>query len=206
MSSASTDVFFTTAASAEDGAGELGRKLRQRRVVRGLSLQQVAEKSGVSLAQISQIERNISAPSLRSLQKICAALDMPMGWLFEPAAETRADGNVVVRGDDRRRIEIEGSGMAKELMTPDACPQIQMIRIAIRPGGGWEGPFSGTGRRIDARCGYVVSGRVRIRLDDEEYRLGPGDSFATGPRNILGFWCDGQEDCEVIWVVTPAVY
>jgi transcriptional regulator with XRE-family HTH domain len=186
--------------------GDLGRKLRQRRVVRGMSLQQVAQKSGMSVGHISQIERGISSPSLRSLQNICMALDMPMKWLFEGDVEPRPDSDVVVRKGEWRHIEVAASGLSKDLMTPDACPQIQMIRIRVRPGGGWSGSFSGYERKITARCGTVVEGKGRLCLDDKEYFLGPGDSFATGPRQSLAFWCDGEEDCEVIWVVTPAVY
>lgn len=190
----------------EPRGSEFGRKLRLRRLVRGMSLQQVADKSGISIGQVSQIERSISLPSMRSLQKICLALDMPMGWLFESVAAPRPDDDVVVRKGEYRRIEIEASGITKGLMTPDACPQLQMIHISIRPGGGWEGPFFTFEREIHARCGTVISGRLRLRLDGIEYLLGPGDSFATGPRKTFGFWCEGDVDCEMTWVVTPAIY
>src|SRR3546814_1232324 len=64
----------------------IGQKLRQRRKVRRKSLKEVATRSSLSIGLLSQIERGISSPSLRSLKQICEALEMPMSWLFDKEA------------------------------------------------------------------------------------------------------------------------
>ncbi len=192
-------------AEATPAADFLGRQLRLRRKVRGLSLQDVAERSGVSIGQLSQIERGLSAPSLKSLGAVCRALDMPMGWLFDGPENASADeADTIVRAKGRRTLNLGHKGMVKELLTPDAVPGIQMMRIVIQPGGssGPEPYNNATG----AKCGLVVAGRLGLEVEGRRFRLAPGDSFAFDATKMIRFWCDGDRACEVVWVVTPAVY
>ncbi len=180
----------------------IGPKLRLRRKVKNLSLREVALRSGVSVGQISHIERGLSMPSMRSLHRVCGALDMPMGWLFEGEAE--AGQGVVVRASSRRRLELDGMGITKELLTPDACPDIQMLRIVIRPGGGTgDQPYN---QPAGAKCALVQAGTLGLEVDGSVLALSPGDSFAIDSRKMIRFWCEGDQPCELIWTVTPALY
>jgi transcriptional regulator with XRE-family HTH domain len=183
----------------------IGQKLRLRRKVRRMSLKEVAERSGVSIGLVSQIERGLSTPSLRSLNQICQALEMPMRWLFEGEhAGAHDEGEVVVRQSQRRFMDLGAKGMVKELMSPDSVPGIQMMRIVIRPGGSsGESPYN---HPNGAKCGTVLSGQFGLEVDEREYILGPGDSFAFRATSQHRFWCAGGEPCEVIWIVSPAVY
>lgn len=187
------------------GAEALGHKLRLRRKVRRMSLKDVAGRSGVSIALLSQIERNLSLPSLRSLRAICAALDMPMGWLFDNKhGHGPEDDGIIIRRSHRRRLDLSGKGMVKELLTPDNCPTLQMMEIVINPGGGsGEKPFNGP---EGAKCGTVLEGTLGLEVDQRQYFLAVGDSFAFDAQRMMRFWCATQEPCRVIWVVTPAIY
>jgi transcriptional regulator with XRE-family HTH domain len=192
-------------ADATADADTIGRQLRLRRKVRGLSLQEVAERSGVSIGQLSQIERGLSAPSLRSLGAVCRALDMPLGWLFHgPANDPADESGTIVRAKSRRTMDLGHKGMVKQLLTPDAVPGIQMMRIVIQPGGssGPEPYNNATG----AKCGLVARGRLGLEVDGRSFALEPGDSFAFDATSFIRFWCAGDEPCEVVWVVTPAIY
>src|SRR5882762_1570005 len=82
----------------------LGRKLRLRRTIKRFSLQYVAERADISVGLLSQIERGITSPSLRSLRQICAALDMPVGWLFDVPTSKQEDA--VVRANARRTLDL----------------------------------------------------------------------------------------------------
>src|SRR5260221_8139247 len=196
----------TAPESFEEGpGGGYEEKLRLRRKVKGLSLQQVASAPSISIGQLSQIERGISAPSLRSLRNICQALDMPVGWLFDGHAEADPEeSGMVVRAKARRAIALSAGALTKELLTPDACTGIQMMRILIQPeGASGEEPYTTRG---GARCATVLQGALGIEVDGRRLVLERGDSFAFVATHRLRFSCIGPAPCELIWAVTPAIY
>ncbi|WP_134725378.1 helix-turn-helix domain-containing protein [Paracoccus luteus] len=202
-------MFPTTSLSPPDLPAEaadrddLGARLRLRRKVRGLSLKEVARRADVSIGLVSQVERGLTMPSVRSLGAICGALEMPVGWLFDTADAGGAD-DLVVRRHQRRVLDLGAKGMVKELMTPDSCPGIQMMRLVIRPGGSTgDTPYN---HPTGSKCGTVLSGRLMLEVDGEVRRLNTGDSFAFEATRMIRFWCEGSEAAEVLWIVTPAVY
>ena len=62
---------------------EVGRRLRERRTAAGLTLKQVANRSGLSVSLISQIELGKSAASMSTLHKLATALQVRMNYFFE---------------------------------------------------------------------------------------------------------------------------
>lgn len=202
-----TDGSQTSEIAAEDQqqAARLGTKLRQRRKLRGEALQSVADTAGISVGLLSQIERGLTQPSLRSLRQICAAMDMPMSWLFESGETSGSDGlEIVIRKRNRRSFDLGPGGVAKQLMSPDSCQSLQLMNVTIPPGGqSGERPYD-TGRA--ARCGVVIAGRLGIEIDGEEFLLDVGDSFTFEDKSHCRFWCVGDIACEVIWAVSPAIY
>jgi len=170
-----------------------------------MSLQQVAQRAAVSIGLLSQIERGLTMPSVRSLGAICRAMEMPVGWLFDqPGAEDGDTCPMIVRQTQRRVLDLGAKGMVKELMTPDSCRGIQMMRLTISPGGSsGETPYN---HPEGAKCGTVLSGLLALEIDREEHHLGPGDSFAFEATRLIRFWAAGEKETIVIWVVSPAVY
>lgn len=183
----------------------IGPKLRRRRRVRRASLRDIASSAGISVAQLSLIERGLAQPSLRTLRMVCDALKMPMSWLFDSdAASSEPEGGIVVRRHQRRRFDLGPSGIAKDLLTGDECREIQLMQLTIPPvGGSGRKPFP-TGPA--ARCGVVTSGRLGIEIDGERFVLDTEDSFSFAHRESCRLWCESDEDCTVIWAVAPAIY
>ncbi|MBV0892568.1 cupin domain-containing protein [Paracoccus sp. Z118] len=182
---------------------DLGARLRRRRKVRGLSLKEVASRAEVSIGLVSQVERGLTMPSVRSLGAICGALEMPVGWLFD-RADAEGESDLVVRQHQRRVLDLGAKGMVKELMTPDSCTGIQMMRLVIRPGGSTgDTPYN---HPTGAKCGTVLSGQLVMEVDGDTHHLNAGDSFAFEASRMIRFWCGGSETAEVLWIVTPAVY
>jgi transcriptional regulator with XRE-family HTH domain len=184
-------------------AGNIGEKLRHRRVVRRMSLKEVSEKAGVSIGLVSQVERGLSVPSLRSLSQICGALEMPVRWLFDgEGQDDNNEASVIVRRHQRRHLDF--ASMRKEILSPDAVHQIQLMRFVIFPGG--ETSKSLNQHPTGAKAGIVISGQFGLELDGKEYILQPGDSFSFLAASQYRFWCVGDVDCEVFWAVTPSLY
>lgn len=183
----------------------LGQRLRLRRTVRRASLQDIADKAGISVAQLSLIERGRAQPSLRTLRLITAALEMPMSWLFDAKDGVgECEGGIVVRRNQRRRFDLGPTGIAKELLTGDECQEIQLMMMTVPPeGGSGDQPFK-TGPA--ARCGIVLEGRLGLEIDGQSFVLDTGDAFSFAKRESCRIWCESEEPAQVIWVAAPAVY
>lgn len=181
---------------------QIGERLRLRRKLRGLSLKDVSTRAGLSVGMLSQVERGLALPSVKSMRAICAALDMPVAWLFEAASETNPDHNdYVVRASARRELSYDDGSLRKQLLTPDTQPQIQMLRFLMQPGADSGEPYSNT---EGGKCGLVISGTLGLGLDGQSLVIKQGDSFAFPAWTMVRFWTIGDELCEVIWVVAPA--
>ncbi len=183
----------------------VGERLRQRRKVKKLSLAALAKLAQVSIGLLSQIERGISSPSVRSVSAICTALEMPVRWLFQDSLKQQTSSvNVVVRAESRRRLDLGPSGMIKEILSSDQTPQLQLMRFIVRPNGtSGHSPYL---HQTGAKAGVVISGSLGLEVDGRHYKLRRGDSFSFEGTSSYRFWSLGEQDCELFWAVTPAIY
>ncbi len=94
--------------------GETVRLLRQRA---GFSIQDVANRTGLSTGMISQLERARAMPSVRTLRLLSIALDVPISYFFE-ASDAGEPQRYIVRKNDRRLLRLTASGVVKEALTP----------------------------------------------------------------------------------------
>ncbi len=186
----------------ESDASVVGSTLRRRRQIRGLSLKQVADTSGISVGMLSQVERGLAAPSIKTLRAICAAMDMPVNWLFQAngGPESQAAEYIVPR-DARRSLSYQDGLILKELLTPDTQPEIQMIRFVLKPGASSGEAYNNS---QGGKCGIVLAGTLGLELNGVGFVVQTGDSFAFPATDMVRFWAIGDENCEVIWVVAPA--
>ncbi|WP_415184832.1 helix-turn-helix domain-containing protein [Phaeovulum sp.] len=181
---------------------DIGQRLRLRRKLRGLSLKDVSGRARVSIGLLSQVERGLTMPSVNSMTAICAALEMPVSWLFDAMHATAAeDADIVVRRSNRRELTYDGGRLRKELLTPDSQPEIQMLRFIMQPGGSCGEPYNSP---QGGKCGVVLRGTLGLELDDRSFQIEAGDSFAFPATAMTRFWTIGEEVCEVFWIVAPA--
>src|SRR3712207_1036147 len=120
------------------------------------SLQDLSKASGVSVGMLSQIERGVASPSLRSLLRVAEALEVPVGWLFDPPRTVGAGPAWVLRRPHRRSLAFGEEGITKELLAPPGEGAIELLLVTVQPGGS-SGPTSlhargrGRGRRAGRR-------------------------------------------------------
>lgn len=192
----------TSESVAHDDTKLVGETLRRRRQIRGMSLRQVAEKAGISVGMLSQVERGLAAPSIKTLRAVCAAMDMPVNWLFHRDGEGRSPASAfIVPAGARRSLTYQGGALTKELLTPDTQPTIQMLRFVLQPGVSSGEPYSNA---EGGKCGIVLAGTLGLELDGISFTVETGDSFAFPAAAMVRFWAMGEASCEVIWVVAPA--
>src|SRR5579884_1382269 len=110
---------------------DLGEQVRRLRLERGLTLEEVAAKSGCSLGSLSQLERGKGNPAFFTLVKIAHALDVPVARLLHVE---RSTSPVVRRGEGRQLNPHpfgDDSAASYELLTPDLDRALEVIRFEI---------------------------------------------------------------------------
>ncbi|MEO7938760.1 MAG: helix-turn-helix domain-containing protein, partial [Burkholderiaceae bacterium] len=118
-----------------DPEAAIGEQLRELRQVKGLTLRAVADKSGISVSYLSQLERNQSRLPIGVLKKISDALGVHMNWFFQGQAQgDPAEHDLVVRADKRRRMSFTGLGISEELLSPNLSGPLELLMSTIAPG------------------------------------------------------------------------
>jgi transcriptional regulator with XRE-family HTH domain len=193
-----------TAAEEADAAAALGPAIRRLRREKGLTLAHLAERSGLSIGHLSQVERGLSTPTIRQLQAISAAMGAQIGRFFRSAeGPTPNPDRVVVRAGGRKTLRYDGLGMTDFLLTPGLQGRLELILAELEPGASsGEEPYSHEGEE----AGLVVAGELELWVDEERYLLREGDSFAFASTRPHRYRNPGRATTWVVWAVTPPSY
>ncbi|MBL3699642.1 helix-turn-helix domain-containing protein [Leucobacter luti] len=183
--------------SAGDDPVRIGAKLRASRAAQGLTLEQLAQASGLTKGFLSRIERDDTMPSVPTLVQICHALSLPVGALFE-----EPDVQHIALAD-APRINMGGLGTDERLVTPRAEERVQLLRSTVEPHG------SGGDELYTVSCTveslHLISGEVTVRFADRETQLAAGDTL-TFPGLTPHTWRAGAAGAELVWVLVPAAW
>lgn len=157
----------------------IGSQLRRVRQERGWTLETLAARSGLSTGFLSLVERDQSTLSIVSLSAICHALEFPMEKLFTSSGPLVGAAERVTKAARQLQIQIGDSAVSYRYLTPQ-LPEapIEELLIAEFPAGTAQEATPHEGEEL----GYVLAGRLTLRVGVEEHRLGPGDSYRVAAR------------------------
>ena len=178
---------------------QLGHRIRARRKELGLSLRELEEKVGLTASFLSQVERDLSSPSIESLHLISQALDVPIFYfLLEPDKKSP-----VVRRDKRVELKLPDSDLTYQLLTPDLNRKMEAFLFEQEPD---QEKIAVRLNQLTEEFIYVLRGQLEIQLDEDVYLLGPGDSiYFEGPR-LRRLAARGDITLRFISVITPPVF
>ena len=186
-----------------DRSIRVGRQIRHWRLVKGLTLRDMAELVGCSESLLSKIENDRTTPSLSTLHKIAVALELSISDIFgsgESEVVTRANERnvLLVDGDesdgDRTRLE--------QLVPAKKGRLLQADMYIIPPGGGSNGEIQHSGEEF----GFVMEGSLSLTIDNMSYHLEEGDSFVFRSELTHTFSNKGNTVARVLWVNTPPTF
>ncbi len=150
----------------------LGEKLRKMRLEKGMTLQNVAEKTGYSKALISRIENDSVSPSISSLLKIASAVGISLHNLF-----TAVEGGhiSVVKKSSRKSSSIAGGKIKLEYLSqgPAGSKMGAVIRT-FETGAAIEDKKAA---RVGEEWWFVLKGKLEASVSDQAYELSEGDSI-----------------------------
>jgi transcriptional regulator with XRE-family HTH domain len=166
-------------AAASDLNRRIAARVRELRTARGLSLDALATKSGVSRSMISLVERGESSPTAVLLEKIAAGLNATLGSLFDaPLPDGRAPAGPVARRKDQPEWRDPASGYVRRNVSPSGVPQpMQIIEVRFPPRARVAFENSGRDVRVDQQV-WVLAGTMDVTVGAERHRLRAGDCLA----------------------------
>lgn len=178
---------------------ELGQRIKNRRKELNLSLRELAEQVALTASFLSQVERDLTSPSIDSLRKISQALDVPIFYFLVETDST----SPVVRRDQRRKITFPGTHLTYELLTPDLNRKMEAIMVELEPGDHYTAnPL----RQHTEECIYVLQGQLEIGMGETLYQLAPGDSIYFDGPMLRSMTPKGDETLRFISIITPPVF
>lgn len=154
-------------------------RVRELRADRGLSLDALATRSGVSRSMISVIERGESSPTAVVLEKLSAGLGVPLASLFDaPTTEADVPNGPVARREDQPEWRDPASGYLRRNVSPPGVSQpIQIVEVEFPARARVAFETGARDVRVDQQV-WVLDGTIDITMGDDRYRLRDGDCLA----------------------------
>ncbi|MDH7799222.1 MULTISPECIES: XRE family transcriptional regulator [unclassified Beijerinckia] len=175
----------------------VGKRLKQLRTERGMTLTQLADMSGVPASTISKIENQLLRPSLVNAINLAMALEENLGFLVERYRK-RPEPVVVIRKDGRDTINYSEMNMTLQDLSGNFFPGALESRVGVLDKGAHSGisPMQHEGEEL---C-FVLSGAIRYRIGDQLIDLASGE-YIQFKSQIEHSWENTHPgESTVVWV------
>jgi quercetin dioxygenase-like cupin family protein/DNA-binding XRE family transcriptional regulator len=189
-----------------DDAIRIGAKLRYTRLLRCLSLRELATAAGCSESFVSKIENGKAQPSLSMLRKIVKVLGTDLTDIFIPP-EGGSDQVKIVRAGASANFKADARTNAKGITMIRLSPSEQgsllqtMIHV-VPPGASVNNDFTHNGEEI----AYVLTGEIEFTVDGDKYLLHEGDSIFYPSHLPHGYINKGNVEVRILWTSTPPTW
>jgi transcriptional regulator with XRE-family HTH domain len=171
----------------------MGSRIRELRQTRELTLQELAEMSGLSTSMLSLVERGRASPSIGSLIVIASALGVTMSDLLVNGPDS--DEKIVVRASEARVVET-AEHVVRRLMREDRARGVSVAVNEYAPHtGSTEHPITHEGFEY----GFVLQGELTVEVDGTRHVLRQGDLIAYSSRRKHKIWNHGRIKVRTLW-------
>ena len=172
---------------------QIGSKIKRLRLKRNLTQEELADRCELSKGFISQLENDLTSPSIETLDDIVQALGTSLKQFFADD-----DEQIVFRAEDHFVKEYDDCTI-RWLVTNSQKNEMEPILVTLSPGGETDDDMPHEGEEF----GYVISGSVLLIIGDKEIDCKEGDSFyfRSNKTHYLSNLTD--EDAEILWLSCP---
>ena len=182
--------------ASNGAANAIGIRLRQLRKNRKLSLARVARAVDISVGFLSALERSHMSASVSTLRKLARFYKTNILDFYDP---TESNSRLV--SPEKRKVLEAGPGVRMELLAwGNTVMEPHLFRVAPRAGSGESYAHEGE------EFLYVLRGELHIELEEQEYRLKPGDSFYFESATPHSWKNPGRSETWLLWVNTPPTF
>ena len=176
---------------------KIGNRLKELRIQKGLTQEELADRCELSKGFISQLERDLTSPSIATLVDILQCLGTDIREFF---FESPKEEQIVFHDSDYFEKVDEELGNTVEWIIPNAQKNImEPIRLTLEPGGSTYPDIPHEGEEF----GYILSGSVTIHIGNKKYKAKKGESFYFTPGSTHYIKASGKTGASLIWISTP---
>ena len=173
---------------------DIGSKIRELRMLKGLTQEELADRAELTKGFISQIERETTSPSLETFLDILQALGVTPEEFFQ---NDEAEQVVFGKEDFFEKVDSELKSKIEWIIPNAQKNEMEPILITLEPGGSVypDNPHEGE------EFGYVLSGSVQIRIGSHVYRAKRGEAFYY--RSEKPHTLSSAGGAKLIWISSP---
>lgn len=175
---------------------KIGYKIKDLRIQKNLTQEELADRCELSKGFISQLERDLTSPSIATLIDILQCLGTDLKEFFNDSVEEQ----IAFRESDYfEKIDEELKNKVEWIIPNAQKNMMEPIRLSLSPGGSTypDNPHEGE------EFGYVLSGSIRLMLGKRAIRVKKGESFYFTANTTHYIKANEKTGAVLIWVSTP---
>ena len=182
---------------------DIGQRLKEIRIGRGLSQRELASRAGLTNGTISLIETDKTSPSVASLKSLLDAIPISMAEFFG-SLEDQDSPKIFYRADEFTQVAPEGPGQVSLRQLGNARDHSLQVLHETYPVGADTGPefLSHEGEE----AGVITVGQIELTVGEKIEVLEVGDGYLFDSRQPHRFRNIANETCEIISALTPPVF
>ena len=173
---------------------DIGQKIKELRVAKGLTQEELADRSELSKGFISQLERNLTSPSITTLMDILQCLGTSIGEFFNEAPDEQI---VFGKQDYFVKVDTEYKNEIKWIIPNAQKNTMEPIYLTLEAGGSTYPDTPHEGEEF----GYILQGTVSIHLGNKTYKAKKGESFYYTADKT--HFLSSKSGAVLIWVSSP---
>ena len=178
---------------------DIGGKIKRLRLTHGLTQKELADRAELSKGFISQLERDLTSPSITTLTDILECLGTNLNEFFTEKQEEK----IVFSPDDMfEKVDKEFNRSILWLIPNAQKNSLEPILVTLAPGAtsNIDEPHNGE------EFGYILSGGVSLVTGTRKHRLKKGCSFYFAPTMQHYIVNTGKSEARILWVSTPPTF
>lgn len=175
---------------------EIGHKIKELRIQKNLTQEELADRAELSKGFISQLERDLTSPSIATLMDILQCLGTNLEEFF---SNTTSEQVVFHKSDYFEKYDSELKNEIQWIIPNAQKNMMEPILLTLEPEGSTypDNPHEGE------EFGYVLNGSITIHIGSKTYKAKKGESFYFTPNKKHYLTASSKTGASLIWVSTP---
>ena len=180
----------------DDPTPRIAARLREEREARGWSLGDLADRSGVSRAMISKIERGESSPTAALLGRLSGAFGLTLSSLL---ARAELQSGRLLRAADQPQWTDPETGYVRRHVSPATDLPVELVQVELPAGA--EVSFPASAYVFNRHLIWVLKGHLTFVEGEVVHEMAAGDCIALGPATKCTYKCKGPRPCSYVVVL-----